>query len=204
MIDDQLQYEVGLHHEKESMKRKLAAGLCAVALTGILVVGYGYFRTRHAKQVLVNSSPAESAESLPKGPPQAHIVIDEPLLEKGTTTLRGSVKNISTHELTGLSIAMELRRRQDGATEEAVVPVAPPDVQPGEDGSYSIKLDAQKYGSIRLVGLTASPQSTPIPYTSSPGKKRPPEKLEPKTVVIKRTGRSGEFLNTPDNPTRVP
>ena len=203
MINDQASYEVGTNQEKESTRRKLLAGVCAIAVTGMLLVGYGYFRARHAKQVLVSSAQPASPDNSAKGPPQAHIIIDEPLLEKGMTTLRGSVKNISKHELTGLSIAMELRRRQDGGTEEALVPVAPAQLKPDEEGSYSIKLIAQDYGSIRLIGLKADPQATPIAYTTAPGKKRPPERLEPRTIVVRRAGRPGEFLNTPDNPGRI-
>jgi hypothetical protein len=43
-----------------------------------------------------------------------------------------------------------------------------------------------------------------IVYSSSQGKKRPPEHLQPQIVVVKRAGKPGEFLNTPDNPARVP
>jgi hypothetical protein len=63
---------------------------------------------------------------------------------------------------------------------------------------------AQNFASIRLAGLKADPQSTLIAYSSSQGKKRTPERLEPKTVVVKRSGKPGEFINSPDNPGRIP
>jgi hypothetical protein len=204
MINDPFHPEEAIAQQKESTRRKLLAVVCAVGITAVLLVGYGYIRKYHAQRILANTTPPPPADTGPKGPPLAHIVIDEPLLEKGVTTIGGSVKNISDRELTGLSIALELKRRKDGATEQTAVPIEPSQLQPQQEGAYSLKLPAQNYGSIRLVGLKADPQSTLIAYSSSPGKKRPPERLEPKTIVVKRPGRSGEFLNSPDNPTRVP
>jgi hypothetical protein len=95
-------------------------------------------------------------------------------------------------------------RRKDGGAEQASIVVEPARLQPEEEGVYTLKLSSQRYGSIRLIGLKADPQSTLVAYSSSAGRKRAPERLEPKTVVVKRSSRKGEFLNTPDNPTRVP
>ena len=50
----------------------------------------------------------------------------------------------------------------------------------------------------------ADPESTLIAYSSSPGKKRPLEKIEPRTIVVKPGGKPGEFINGPDNPVKVP
>jgi hypothetical protein len=133
----------------------------------------------------------------------AHIVVDEPTLEKGMTTLGGVVKNISKQELSGLSVVLQLRRRKDSGVEESVLPVTPAQLHPEEEGSYSVKVSAQEFASIRLAGLKADPQSALIAYTSSQGRKRTPERLEPRTIVIKRSGKPGEFINTPDNPGRI-
>ena len=67
-----------------------------------------------------------------------------------------------------------------------------------------MKVSAQEFASVRLAGLKADPQSTLIAYSSSQGKKRTPERLEPRTIVVKRAGKAGEFINSPDNPGRVP
>jgi hypothetical protein len=143
-------------------------------------------------------------ETGPKGPALAHIVIDEPSLSKGMTTIGGVVKNISKQELTGLSVVLELRRRKDGGLEESVLPVTPAQLQPEQEGSYAVTLPAQNIASIRLVGLKSDLQSALIAYSSSQGKKRTPERLEPRTIVVKRSGKPGEFINSPDNPGRVP
>ena len=204
MINDPFHPEEAVAREQESNKRKLLAAVCAVAVTAVLLVGYGYIRKYHAQKVIANNTPPPVADSGPKGPPLAHVVIDEPSLSKGMTIIGGVVKNISKQELTGLSVVIELRRRKDGKLEESVLPVTPAQLQPEQEGSYSVTLPAQNVASIRLVGLKADPQSALIAYSSSQGKKRTPERLEPRTVVVKRSGKPGEFLNSPDNPGRVP
>ena len=201
MINDPFHAEEAIARERESSKRKLLAVVCAVGLTAILLVGYGYIRKYHAQRVLAENQPPPVAE---KSPPLAHVIIDEPTLEKGMTTIGGVVKNISKQELTNLSVVIELRRRKDSGVEESVLPVTPDQLQPEQEGSYSLKVSAQEFASIRLAGLKADPQSSLIAYHSSQGKKRTPERLEPKTIVVKRAGKPGEFINTPDNPARVP
>jgi len=204
MINDPFHPEEAIAREQESNKRKLLAVVCAVAVTAVLLVGYGFIRKYHAQKVIAENTPPPVVESGPKGPPLAHIVIDEPSLAKGMTTIGGVVKNISKQDLSGLSVVIELRRRKDSGVEESVLPVTPAQLQPEQEGSYSLKVSAQEFASIRLAGLKADPQSSLIAYSSSQGKKRTPERLEPRTIVVKRSGKPGEFINTPDNPGRVP
>jgi len=204
MINDPFHQDEAIEREKESSRRKMLGVVCAVALSAVLLVGYAYIRNRHARQVLENSAVPVVDNGLPKGPPLAHVLIDEPLLEKSTTTIGGSVKNISDRQLTGLSVAVELIRRKDASPEQRSISVAPATLQPQQEALYSLKVSAQEYGSIRFIGLKADPESTLIACTTGAGKKRPPERLEPRTVVLKKGGRPGEFINTPDNPVRVP
>lgn len=204
MINDPFHPEEAIARERESSKRKLLAVICAVALTAILLVAYGYIRKFHAERLLAENTPPPTAETGPKGPPLAHVVVDEPTLEKGMTTIGGVVKNISKQELNGISVVIQLRRRKDSGIEEMSLPVTPAQLQPEQEGSYSLKVSAQDFASIRLAGLKADPQASLIAFSSSQGKKRTPERLEPKTIVVKRKGKSGDFINTPDNPGRVP
>ena len=201
MINDPFHPEEAIAREKESTRRKLLGVVCAVGVTAILLAGYGYIRTYHAQKVIENNTPPPVVE---KGPALAHVVIDEPTIAKGITTIGGVVKNISKQELTGVQVVIELRRRKDGGLEESMCPVSPAQLQPDQEGVYSMKAPAQDFASIRLAGVKADPQSNLIVYSSSQGKKRPPERLEPRVVVVKRAGRPGEFLNSPDNPGRVP
>ena len=201
MINDPFHPEEAIARERDSSKRKLLAVVCAVGLTAILLAGYGFIRKYHAQKVLAENTPPRVAE---KASPLAHVVVDEPTLEKGMTTIGGVVKNISKQDLSGLSVVIELRRRKDSGLEQHMLAVTPAQLQPEQEGSYSLKVSAQEFASIRLAGLKADPQSSLIAYSSSQGKKRTPERLEPKTIVVKRSGKPGEFINTPDNPGRVP
>ena len=201
MINDPFHPEEAIARERDSNKLKLLAVVCAVALTAILLVAYGYIRKYHEQRVIAENTPSPVPE---KAPPLAHVVVDEPTLDKGTTTIGGVVKNISKQQLSGVSVVIELRRRKDGGLEQSALPVAPAQLDPDQEGSYSLKVSAQDFASVRLAGLKADPQSSLIAYSSSQGKKRTPERLEPKTIVVKRAGKPGEFINTPDNPGRVP
>ncbi len=203
MINDPFHPEEAIAREKESTKRKLLGVVCAVAVTAILLAGYGYIRRFHIRHVIANQQAAQPVETGPKGPPLAHVLIDEPSIEKGSTTVGGIVKNISERELKGVSIALELHRRSGGSEEKLVV-VEPANLQPQQEGAYALKLSASQYGSIKFLGVRADPQSEAIVYTSAPGKKRALERLEPKVIVVKKPGKPGDFINTPDNPTKVP
>ena len=204
MINDPFHPEEAIARERESSKRKLLAVVCAVGVTAILLAGYGYIRKYHAQKLIADNTPPPVAETGPQGPPVAHVVVDEPTLEKGMTTIGGVVKNISKQELSGLSVVIEMRRRKDSGIEETSLPVTPAQLQPEQEGSYSVKVSAQEFASIRLAGLKADPQSSLLAFSSSQGKKRTPERLEPRTIVVKRAGKPGEFINSPDNPARVP
>jgi hypothetical protein len=203
MFNDPFHPEEALSQQKDSNKRKLLAAVCAVAITAILLAGYAIVRKYHAMQVAADTPPA-APEPTPKGPALAHVVVDEPTLERRMTTVGGVVKNISNQQLSGLSVRLEFRRRKDGKIEETVLPVSPAQLQPQEEGAYAAKFSIDEFASVRLAGVHAGAQSTLIVYSSSQGKKRAPERVQPQTIVVKRAGKPGEFLNTPDNPGRVP
>lgn len=204
MINNPFHQEEALEQQHDSNRRLLLGIVCAVAVTALLVAGYAYIRRYHTQRILAENTPPPVVDSGPKGPPLAHVVVDEPTLQKGFTVIGGVVKNTSDHELSGISVMMELRRRKDGGLEEVALPVTPTVLQPQQEGAYSLRALAQDFASIRLAGVKTEPQSTVIAYTSSQGKKRPPERYEPKTIVVKRSGKPGEFINTPDNPGRIP
>jgi len=203
MFNDPFHPEEALSRQQESTKRKALAVICAVAITALLLAGYALVRKYHAMQVAANTPPAVP-EPTPKGPALAHVVVDEPTLEKGMTTVGGVVKNVSNQQLSGVSVTLEFRRRKDGKSEQTVLRVTPAELQPQEEGAYAAKFSINDFASVRLSGVQTDPESTMIVYSSSQGKKRAPERLQPQTIVVKRAGKPGEFLNTPDNPARVP
>lgn len=204
MLTDSVDSEF-LQEEKASFSRKLIAGLLALVFTAAVLSGYLYFRNRHAKQTLSQSEPKQALTTASRGPIKAHVLMDEALLKSGQTIIGGSVKNTSQETLSGLSVELELKRRAGGTSERMTVPLIPEQLEPNEEGRYSLKLPAQQFSAVRLASLTSEPNATQLAFTTGVGQKRPLEKIEPKVVVIPRPrSKGGEFLNSPDNPARVP
>jgi hypothetical protein len=196
-----------LHEElffepKSSFGLKLIAGIAALVVTIGVVFGYAYLRRRHAeKSAAVALAQRESIP--PRLTPKALVLVDEALIQGNKTVVGGIVKNTSADTLRQVTVALELRRRKDATTEQRVIALTPRDLEPGQEGRYSMELKASDYGSARLVGLSTGPDS--IVYTSAAGQKRPLERLEQKTIIVGRpSSKAGEFLNSPDNPARVP
>lgn len=205
MLTDSLEAELQ-QEEKRSLGLKIIAGGLALLFTACVMAGYVYFRNRHARQNAVVADETKAAlANTPKGPPKAHILVDEALLKGGQTIIGGSVKNISNETLSGLAVELELRRRNDGTTERMNAPLNPAQLGPQEEGRYSLKVSAQTFGSVRLVALRGGSDSGLLSFTTGLGQKRPLERLEPKVIVVPRqpSGKGG-FLNSPDNPARVP
>jgi hypothetical protein len=160
-------------------------------------------RRKHAQNTAQLAS-ANSPVVEPHQPPKALVMVDEALLKGGNTILGGTVKNTSVEKLDGLGVELELKRRNDGSTETQLVALQPMQLEPQQEGRYSVQLRAQDYSYARLVGLKSG--SNIVPYSTAPGQKRPLERLDTKTITIGKpsSGKPGEFLNSPDNPTRVP
>lgn len=205
MLTDSSHTEL-LIEENNSKGRMLIAVVCALAVTAIFVAGYTYLRKHSAQQRLAAEAAAVKPETsdVPTGPAKAHILVDEALLKGGQTVIGGTVKNISKEKLSALTVLLELRRRKDGSLEQLSTSLQPTDLEPDQEGRYSLKLPAQQYNSVRLVGLKEGPDSSLLAYTTGLGQKRPPERIQPKVITVPRTGQAGEFLNSPDNPARVP
>jgi hypothetical protein len=202
MLTDSIDSEL-LQEEKNSFRRKLIAGFLALVFTGGVFAGYLYFRNRHVRQKLAESQ--ATLGTVPRGPAKAHILIDQALLKGGQTIIGGTVKNISQETLSDLAVDLDLKRRNNGTLERMRVSLNPAHLEPNQEGSYSLKVPAQQFSSVRLVSLTGAPEATQLVFTTGPGQKRPLERLEPKVVVVPRPpSRGGEFLNSPDNPARVP
>lgn len=190
---------------KSSTGLKVLAALSALIITALVFTGYTLLRKRYAQDSgsLALSSPASTAD--PAKPPKALIIVDEALLEGGKSTLGGIVKNTSAEKLDALSVELELKRRKDGVIEKRLVPVDPGLLESQQEGRYLLEIRAQDYSYARLVALRAGSDSSRLPYTTAQGQKRPLERLEPKTIVVgKPNGKGGGFLNSPDNPARVP
>lgn len=142
--------------------------------------------------------------------PEAELTVDEAILVKPHALLGGVVKNIGGEKLEKLSVEFELRRRVDGSLERREVAVEPGDLAPGQEGKYSLKVLSNEWSGSRVVRLRSGMRPQDVAFKSFPGAKRPPERLPEAKVTVVKTPRqksksSGdEFINTPDNPIKVP
>ena len=203
LLDDSTEVQ---KEEQSSFGRRIALGLlCALLLSATIFGGYMYLRKRHATDTAARVL-AETPPVKPVVPARAQIFVDDAMPKGGQTVIGGTVENISGDQLAGLSVEIDLRKRKDGATDIKNVLLEPSDLAPGQKGRYSFTIVSQEYSSARVLGLKSSTLQAQVPFKTLPGAERPLEKTpEGKTIVVGRPrGRGEEFLNTPDNPTRVP
>jgi hypothetical protein len=186
---------------------KFGAIACALAVAAALLVGYRYLRARQLASVRA----AQQAETDSKvvAPPEAQIFEDEARLKGSEALITGTIRNISDKRLEALSLEMELKRRGNAqAVERRKVNVEPADLAPGEEGRYSLSLPSSEWSGARLLNLNSERRTEAIAFQSAVGARRPPDRLpqgSPKVVIVPRPKPKGEeFINTPDNPTRIP
>lgn len=196
---------IEVQEEKRSAGPMVLAAIAALLLTTIVFGGYTLLRKRHAETggSLSASAPVTEAPKQPK----ALVLVDEAMNQGGTSTIAGTVKNTSNETLQQVVVELELKRRKDAVTETKLLALNPTDLQPEAEGRYALQLRVQDYSFAKLVGLKVGAGQLPLAYTSAQGQKRPLERLESKTVVVgakQSPGKKGEFLNSPDNPARVP
>jgi hypothetical protein len=203
LLDDSLDIP---EEEQASYGRRVAVGiLCAVLLTAGVFGGYLYLRNRHARENAAREL-AEANQIKPVLPPRAQIYVDDAMIKGSQTIIGGTVQNISGDQLSDLSVEINLTKRKDGFTETKIIPLDRHDLAPGEQGRYSITLSVQDYSAARVLGLKSGSLKAQIPFKTLPGAQRPLEKTpEGKTLMVsKPRPRGEEFLNTPDNPAKVP
>ena len=202
LLDDSIDFG----EEETATGYRVAVGvLCAVLLTAALFGGYIYLRKRHARETAARAA-AEANRSRPALPPKIQVYVDDAMPKGGQTIIGGTVQNISGEQLSNLSVEIELRKRKDGASDIKVISLEPRDLAVGEQGRYTLAIAAQDYSTARVFGLKSGNSPTQIPFKTLPGAQRPLEKPpEGKTIIVsKPRRRGGEFLNTPDNPARIP
>ena len=188
--------------EKRHSKRLLIGLLCALLITGIVLGGYLYLRKRHEAQV------AAAAElEVKKNAPKVEVFVDEAMVNGKTTTLGGLVHNISSENLANIAVELQLRRRVGGGVDlRAVVPETA-NLAPDGRTRYSLQVATQDYISVTFLRVTGGSDRAAVPFKAMPGNPRPPlDAPAAKTIVVEkpRTNRGDEFINTPNNPGRVP
>ena len=199
--DDSLPLE--LEEEERRHGRRLLVGiLCALLLTGALFGGYMFLRKRHERQ-LAAAAEATRTKALA---PRVEVFVDDPTLDGKKTMLGGTLHNISGEALRNLSVELELRQRRGGGLETRTITPEQTELAPDMKARYGIELLVADYSSARLARIVAGDNHAELPFKALPGTPRPPmEAPAAKTVIVNRPARRGEeFINTPNNPVRVP
>lgn len=149
---------------------------------------------------------AAQATPTPKPEPQAHVFVDEAMLAKPYAIIGGAVQNVGSERLEKLWVEVELRRRADSGLEMREVKVEPADLEPGQQGKFSLKVLSEEWSGSRVVRLRRGVQE--VAFRSLPGAKRPPEKFKDNAVIVKTPAKKrsigDDFINTPDTPYSVP
>lgn len=185
---------------------KFGAIACALAVAVALLVGYRALRARQLERVRAAQQATQAAKL--NAPPEAQIFEDEARLKGSDAIISGTIRNISDKKLEDLRVEMELKRRNAEDTERRQISVEPASLDPGAEGRYSLSLRSSEWSGARVLSLNSARRTETIAFKSAVGARRPPERLpqgNPKIVVVPRPRPKGEeFINTPDNPTRIP
>ena len=188
--------------EKRRTKRLLIGILCAVLLTGAVLGGYMGLRRRHERQV------AAAAEAeIKRQAPRVEVFVDDALVNGKTTTLGGTVHNISTENLQNIAVELQLRRRVGAGLDTKVVELETPDLAPDARAHYSIQVATEDYVSATFSHVVSGADRAAVPFKALPGNPRPPlDAPGSKTIIVdkRNPGKGDEFINTPNNPGRVP
>lgn len=189
--------------EKRRTRRFLIGLICAVLLTGLVFGGYIYLRKRHERQV------AAAAElEVKKNAPKVEVLVDDAMVNGKATVLGGTVNNISTEPLSNLAVELQLRRRLTGASETKFVAIDTSVLPAGGSARYSVEVVTQDYSTSTFLRVVTGDNKTPVAFRAMAGAARPPmDAPGSKTVVVggaPRPAKGDEFINSPNNPGRVP
>lgn len=181
---------------------------CLLIAAIILAAYFIFYRETPPPPNAQGQGPAASTASRST---EVQIFEDEPLLKDSQAVVGGRVRNISRESLSGLSLEIELKRRSGGNTEMRSIKVEPNELAPGAEGKYSFTLPRQEFSGTTIKHLRSASRPDSIVFKTSPGARRPkepPHEQPTRTVIIEQRpstrSKDDEFINTPDNPTRVP
>jgi len=173
----------------------------SVALLSLFILS-GCQSTQVASQKSAQTRPT------PTPAPEANIFVDEAMLAKPHAIIGGTVQNVGGEKLARLSVEIELKRRSDSSLEKREVPVEPGDLEPGQQGRFSLRVLSEEWSGSRVVRLRSGSRSQEVAFKSLPGAKRPPERIKDNVIIVKTPAKKkeggGDFINTPDTPYSVP
>ena len=186
---------------------KVISVLTALVVTAGLLAGFLIWRKYQVEQVsaLEHSHTKQAAPALPA---KLQVYMDEALRKGPQAIIGGTVHNISNETLSNIVIEMELTHRKDGSREQRSLEVEPGSLAPDQKGRYSLTLTGD-YRSLKLLHIRTGARGEEVGFKTAPGAPRPHEAAAetPRTVIITRPSqpkKGEEFINTPDNPDRIP
>ncbi|HYW73240.1 MAG TPA: hypothetical protein VE961_19625 [Pyrinomonadaceae bacterium] len=189
--------------ERRHTRRLLVGMLCALVLTGSVCGGYLYLRKRHERQVAA----AAAAEKVEKEKAKVEVAVDEARTEGKKSILSGTIHNISNDALHNVAVELQLRRRTGGATEARIVNPESSELAPDAKTRYKLEVPVSDYNSFTFSRVLTGEPHLAIAFKAMPGAERPPLPPVPagKTIIVQRPApKDGEFLNTEQNPGKIP
>ena len=188
-----------------SISTYIISVLVALLIGANLLIGYLYLQRRNAQRASVQST-TKAIANPPALQPSVQIIENDAMLKGSQAVVSGIVVNISTAPLSNLNLEFELRRRKDGALESRVATITPGQIEPNQQGKYSLVVP-RDYSSAKIKRLASN--SIDLGFKTAPGLPRPPEPPPQtvKTIIVKRPpnkNAGGDFINTPDTPAKVP
>jgi len=187
--------------EKRHGRRLLIGVLCALLLTGTVLGGYLYLRKRHERQVAA----ALEVENKKKAP-KVEVFVDDATVNGKTTLLGGTIHNISNESLHNVAVELLLRRRAGSGVETRAVTPDTTELPPDGRARYTLELPVEKYISVTFLRVIGGDNHAEVAFKALPGAPRPPlDSPASKTLIVNRPAPRGEeFINTPNNPGKVP
>lgn len=187
---------------------KVVSIVVALGLTAALLGGYLLWRKFHEEQTAAAPPPTQTKPTRSSRPVKVQVLMDEAIRKGPQALITGSVRNISNEHLSNLAVEVELTRPNGAESEVRVLGIEPKDLDPGQEGRYSVTLTGD-YLSIKLLRTLAGPQGEDVGFKAARGasrpRERPPETT--RTIIVNRPAapRKGEeYINTPETPARIP
>lgn len=186
---------------------KVISIIAALAVTAALLIGFLIWRKYHAEKVS-SAEQADSKQEAPALPAKLQVYMDEPLRKGPEAIIGGTIHNISNETLSNIVIEMELTHRKDASREQRSLEVVPSELAPDQKARYSLTLTGD-YRSLKLLHIKTGPRAEIVGFKTAPGVPRPyePAPETTRTVIITRPNqpkKGEEFINTPDNPAKIP
>lgn len=189
--------------ERRHTRRLLVGMLCALLLTGSVCGGYLYLRKRHERQVAATVA----SEKVEKAKAKVEVAVDQARTEGKKSILSGTIHNISNETLHNIAVELQLRRRTGGTTEARIVMPESTELAPDAKTQYRLEVAVQDYNSATFARVVTGDTHLAVAFKAVPGADRPPLPPNPagRTIIVNRPApKDGEFINTEQNPGKVP